>query len=200
MKINRINFNQGISISDIKINDKPQNRFAGLDEQPVQLTNISKTDVLNTPSQKPVENSAVSNFPNWIMPAHGRLSSAYGWRIHPIQKTRKWHNGIDIANNTGTEIKAPAAGHVYYVGYENNYNGNTIRIDHGIVNGVKVESVYIHLQGFNVSRGHDVKQGQVIGFMGSTGNSTGPHLHVSIYEGKRGNDVNPFKYIDKSKY
>ena len=136
----------------------------------------------------------------WIMPCRGRISSEYGWRIHPIYKTKKWHNGIDIANNQGTIIKAPADGKVYYAGYESQWNGNTIRINHGFINGIKVESVYIHLQGFNIKSGDTVKQGQIIGFMGSTGNSTGPHLHFSIYENKRGNDVNPFKYIDKSKY
>ena len=156
------------------------------------------------PTPKPEPNpQSKPKFPqnqNWIMPCRGRISSEYGWRIHPIYKTKKWHNGIDIANNQGTIIKAPADGKAYYVGYENQLNGNTIRIDHGLINGIKVESVYIHLQCFNIKSGDTVKQGQVIGFMGSTGNSTGPHLHFSIYENKRGNDVNPFKYIDKSKY
>lgn len=142
----------------------------------------------------------ISPTTKWIMPTKGRLSSPYGWRIHPISKTKSWHKGIDIANNAGTQIKAIADGTAYYVGYENKWNGNTIRINHGLVNGVNVESVYIHLQGFNIRQGAKVTQGQVIGFMGSTGSSTGPHLHLSIYEGKRGNDVNPFKYVDRSKY
>ena len=91
-------------------------------------------------------------------------------------------------------------GRAYYVGYENNLNGNTIRIDHGVINDAAVESVYIHLKGFNIRQGEFVKKGQIIGFMGSTGHSTGPHLHMSIYEVKKGNDVNPFNYIDKTKY
>ena len=136
----------------------------------------------------------------WIMPCKGRISSEYGWRIHPISKLRKWHNGIDIANTQGTIIKAIADGKAYFAGYENKLNGNTVRIDHGLVNGIKVESVYIHLKSVNIKSGEFIKQGQVIGFMGSTGNSTGSHLHFSIYENKRGNDVNPFKYIDRTKY
>lgn len=136
----------------------------------------------------------------WIMPAHGRISSPYGWRTDPFNGTRTFHKGLDIANNLGTQIKAPASGTAYYVGYENNLNGNTIRINHGNINGIHVESVYIHLQGFNIKSGQNVTQGQVIGFMGSTGHSTGSHLHMSVYEGKRGNHVNPFKYIDKTKY
>lgn len=141
-----------------------------------------------------------NNTQKWIMPCKGRITSYYGWRTDPFNGERTFHKGIDIANNNGTPIKAPADGLAYYVGWENNLNGNTIRINHGIINGQKVESVYIHLKGFNIWQGQKVTQGQVIGFMGSTGHSTGPHLHMSIYEGARGNHVNPLKYIDKSKY
>ena len=79
-------------------------------------------------------------------------------------------------------------------------NGNTVRIDHGIINGVRVFSTLIHLNSINVISGQNVYQRQLIGTVGSTGNSTGPHLHISIYEAKRGNDVNPFKYILKNRY
>lgn len=138
--------------------------------------------------------------PKWIMPCKGRISSPYGWRVHPIENKRKWHNGVDIAAPSGAVIKAPADGTVYYSGFENKWNGNTVRINHGIINGVKVESVFIHLKGINVTKNQIVKQGQQIGTVGSTGNSTGPHLHFSIYENVRGNDVDPFKYIDKTKF
>ena len=63
----------------------------------------------------------------WIMPCKGRISSPYGWRVHPIYKTKKWHNGIDIAVSMGTPVVAPADGVVTQSGYENNLNENTCR-------------------------------------------------------------------------
>ena len=130
------------------------------------------------------------------MPCKGRISSPYGWRVHPIYKTKKWHNGLDIAAPTGTVVVAPADGVVTLSGYENNLNGNTVRLDHGDIAGIRVLSVYIHLQVCTVKKGQSVKMGEVIGRVGSTGSSTGPHLHFSVYEDVRGNDVDPFKYID----
>ncbi|MBR1775723.1 M23 family metallopeptidase [bacterium] len=194
MKINRTNFNQGISISDIKINDKPQNLFAGLDGQPVQHTNISKTDVLNTPSQKPVENSAVSNFPNWIMPCKGPISSEYN-----EQRSGYKHNGIDIVVPVGTPIKAIADGTVVVVGPAEGY-GRWVGIDHGTVNGIRVSSEYGHLSRECVTKGSKVKQGDIIAFSGNTGHSSNPHLHLTIRHGSPGREggkaVSPWLYIN----
>ena len=131
----------------------------------------------------------------WIMPCEGRISSDYGWRIHPISKPKKWHNGIDVAAPFGTAVVAPAEGVVSYSGYENDLNGNTVRLNHGVVAGIRVLSVYIHLQVCIAKIGQSVRKGEIIGRVGSSGSSTGPHLHFSIYENVRGNDANPFKYI-----
>lgn len=125
----------------------------------------------------------------YIRPVSGRITSGYGYRIHPIWGDRRFHTGVDFAGPTGDPIKAVRDGVVilrqYYYGY-----GNTVIIDHG--NGVS--SLYAHMHNFNVSLGTRVSQGQVIGTVGSTGDSTGPHLHFEIRI--NGNHVNPMNYLN----
>ena len=141
---------------------------------------------------------------NWIMPVNARVSSPYGWRIHPITKEKTFHNGVDFAANTGDITKTPMSGTVTFAAYQGP-NGNCVRINHGIINGKKVTSTYIHLNTINVKVGQQIKQGHIVGTVGSTGkypngqpSSNGPHLHLSVYE--NGQHVNPFKYINKSRF
>lgn len=110
-------------------------------------------------------------------PVNGRISSNFGWRIHPITGRRTHHDGIDIAAPSGTPILAAADGKVIRATYMNGY-GNTIILDHG--NGVT--TLYAHQLngGFRVGVGAQVKKGQRIGTVGSTGASTGPHLHYEV--------------------
>ena len=124
----------------------------------------------------------------YIRPVSGRISSPYGWRIHPILGYSKFHTGIDFAAASGTSVKAVKGGVVILAKYNSSY-GNYIIIDHG--NGIS--SLYAHLKGFNTSLGSRVSQGQTIGFVGSTGMSTGPHLHFEIRV--NGEHVNPENYI-----
>lgn len=148
-----------------------------------------------------ISSVAPINTQKWIKPCSGPITSPFGMRIHP--KTGEWkqHNGVDIGGSLGSPIKAPAFGHITFAGWDGP-NGNCVRIDHGIINGVKVTSTLIHMQKIVVSKGVAVQQGQIIGTVGSTGryangkpSSTGPHLHISVYE--NGKPVNPFKYIKK---
>ena len=110
-----------------------------------------------------------------LVPVQGRVSSDFGPRVHPVTGARKQHNGLDIAAPTGTPIQAPAAGTVTFAGMRGGYGYLTI-IDHG--DGT--ETRYAHQDRLSVSTGDRVDQGQIIGTVGSTGMSTGPHLHFEV--------------------
>ena len=118
------------------------------------------------------------------LPVAGRITSGYGYRIHPILKTRRLHTGVDIAAPTGTPIYAAGGGEVIGASWRGGY-GNTVIIDHG---GGKA-TLYAHLSRYNASVGTRVSKGDVIGYVGSTGLSTGPHLHYEVRI--NGTPVNP---------
>ena len=117
-----------------------------------------------------------------------RTASGWGYRIHPIYKIRKFHEGMDFTASTGTEIYATGDGVVELV--ETSYRGYGKRI---IINhGYGYRTLYAHLSGFNVRQGQKVKRGEVIGFVGSTGMSTAPHLHYEVHKDDK--KVNPIHY------
>ena len=120
---------------------------------------------------------------SWI-----KLTSPYGYRTHPTTGQWKFHNGVDLANNQGTPIYAARSGKVTVATYGGTY-GYYVTINHG--DGYS--SLYAHMTHYTVSKGQTVKKGQIIGYMGSTGRSTGPHLHFSIFY--NGSSVNPMNYI-----
>ncbi len=111
----------------------------------------------------------------WPVPGYYNVTSNFGWRTHPIFKIQRLHNGIDIGAPTGTPIIAAYAGEVVVATYQA-AAGNYIMINHGS----NLYTVYMHMSKFNVKVGQSVKQGDTIGLVGSTGNSTGPHLHFSV--------------------
>ena len=111
----------------------------------------------------------------WPLPGY-RPGSAYGWRIHPIWGDRRFHAGEDIGAPSGTSILAADSGIATVIPDNGNGSGNYIMINHG---GGRV-TLYAHMSGFAVSNGATVTQGQTIGYVGSTGNSTGPHLHFEV--------------------
>lgn len=119
------------------------------------------------------------------------VTCAYGWRIHPIWGDRRFHSGVDLAASQGTPIYAIAAGTVTTATY-GDANGYYVALSHG--NGYG--SVYCHMTNYTVSVGDYVSQGEIIGYVGSTGWSTGPHLHFEIHV--NGNTVNPMDYISVS--
>jgi len=133
-------------------------------------------------------NAQGSNSRKFLMrePVKGaRFTSGYGYRRHPILGTRRMHTGVDWAAPRGTPILAPGDGTVIFVGRKGGY-GNHIRINHG--NGYK--TTFSHLQKFaeNIRKGVKVQQGQIIGYIGSTGRSTGPHLHYEVLVDSRFTD------------
>jgi murein DD-endopeptidase MepM/ murein hydrolase activator NlpD len=124
----------------------------------------------------------------WPLPVTGTITSAFGYRTAPTAGASTYHKGVDIAVDSGTKVLATKEGKVVTATYSSSA-GNYVAIYHG--NGLY--SYYMHCSLLNVSVGDKVKQGQVIARSGSTGISTGPHLHFAIY--KNGNYVNPMYYV-----
>lgn len=117
-----------------------------------------------------------------------RLTSGYGSRNHPILRRRAQHNGVDLAAPRGTPVYATADGIVEMAQWYSSY-GNYVQIGHG----GEMETRYAHLSSYTVQSGEQVRVGDLIGYVGSTGRSTGPHLHYEIRVG--GQAVNPIPYM-----
>lgn len=124
----------------------------------------------------------------WPSPGYYKITSPYGYRNHPILKKKKLHTGIDIAVPSGTSVVAANSGKVIYAGYNGGY-GNTVIIDHG----GKISTLYAHNSKLLVKVGDQVEKGKAISKSGSTGLSTGPHLHFEVRE--NGQHVDPMKYL-----
>ena len=126
----------------------------------------------------------------WIRPVSNyRLTSAFGMRKHPVLKVTRMHNGVDMACAAGTPIYATRAGTVTTASYQASGAGNYVSINH--LDGFA--SIYMHMTHYVVSKGQNVAQGQLIGYVGNTGISTGDHLHFGI--SYAGTYVNPLAYI-----
>lgn len=116
------------------------------------------------------------------------VTSPYGYRVHPITKTRRLHAGTDFGIGCGTPIYASQSGTVTFAGWEGT-GGKSTYINHGTINGSKWQTTYRHQSQFKVSVGASVQKGQVIGLVGSTGGSTGCHLHFEVWQ--NGKTINP---------
>lgn len=121
-------------------------------------------------------------------PVRGFITSGFGPRINPITGGKEFHEGIDLATRLGTPVVAPSNGIVSRAGHESGY-GSTVIIDHGY----GISTLYAHLSRIDVKTGEIVKRGQIIGRVGDTGFSTGPHLHYEVRVS--GIPVNPMRYI-----
>ena len=124
----------------------------------------------------------------WPCPSYTYISSEYGYRVHPIYGTTTFHSGIDMAANSGAAILAAADGTVVAASYESSM-GNYVMIDHG----GELYTIYMHCSALYVSSGQTVSAGETIAAVGSTGNSTGPHLHFSVR--LSGSYVDPWTYL-----
>jgi murein DD-endopeptidase MepM/ murein hydrolase activator NlpD len=131
-----------------------------------------------TPAIQPVSNKNLS-----------RLASGYGYRIDPVYKTGKFHAGLDFAAPQGSPVYATADGVVERAGNTGNGFGNHVVINHGF----SYETLYGHLVRIKARPGQKVRRGEVIGWVGSTGKSTGPHLHYEVH--KNGKELNPIYFF-----
>ena len=139
------------------------------------------------------------SFTGFICPlkSYSRISSEYGWRKNPVTGVNKLHAGTDFAAPGGTPIYAAASGYVQVAGWSSGGYGNYVIIYHGkMSDGVAYSTLYGHMRSVATSAGKYVKQGEIIGYVGSTGNSTGNHLHLEVWRGgSKANAVNPRGYI-----
>ncbi len=123
-----------------------------------------------------------------LWPVHGMVTSGFGHRLSPFTGNVSMHNGVDIAAPTHTVVRAPADGIVTFAGFDSGL-GRTVRIFHGF----GLETLYGHLSSIAVRTGQRLRKGARIGAVGSTGMSTGPHLHYQV--AKHGVPVNPLRYL-----
>ena len=135
----------------------------------------------STPAIQPISNRDLN-----------RLSSGFGYRIDPVYKTVKFHPGLDFSAPQGTPIYATAEGTVQTAGNLGNGYGNHIVIQHGY----SYSTLYGHMSRIKAKRGQRVKRGEVIGYVGSTGKSTGSHLHYEVFKGRKRLDPIYFFYND----
>ena len=187
--VNRYQYLQGYSNSELIINtsekiDKISKQLYIQSKSYDEIIELAKnkTDMLAAlPAIQPVSNKNLS-----------RIASGYGYRIHPIYKTRKLHAGMDFSAKSGTPIYATGDGKISKLRKSRRGYGNHVIIDHGY--GYK--TLYAHMTKYIVRKGQKVKRGEVIGYVGSTGMSVAPHLHYEVI--KDGRKINPvdFYYND----
>lgn len=152
-----------------------------------------EAEVLEAKREILLENGIVISYTGgkltWPCPSYTRISSPFGWRIHPTLGVNKFHNGVDMAAPTGSDILAAYSGEVVAATY-NSSMGNYVMMNHG--NGFY--TIYMHASKLCVSPGDIIVEGEKIAEVGSTGRSTGPHLHFGIR--KDGEYVNPMDYLN----
>lgn len=144
----------------------------------VELAKDKSQMLASIPAIQPVSNKDLT-----------RMASGFGYRIHPIYKTTKMHEGIDFSAPVGTDIYATGNGVVKLIEYNSRGYGNHIIISHGF----GYETLYGHLSKINVRPGQKLNRGDIIGVVGSTGSSTAPHLHYEVI--KQGNKINPISFF-----
>jgi murein DD-endopeptidase MepM/ murein hydrolase activator NlpD len=168
-------------------------RVNALEQQIRQIavnTNLTDYSAVVAGSSEAADLLPTDNGPS-IFPTFGRWSDGWGTRLHPFSHCLAFHYGIDISNKMGTPIYATADGEVSFIGYDPEY-GKLIKISHKH----DFETRYGHLYSFRVAQGDVVRKGQIIALMGSSGISTGPHLHYEVLIA--GSKVNPSRYLNRS--
>lgn len=151
----------------------------------------------DTAAEIAAEAERLRNLGVFFWPTAGGVSSGFGYRIHPILRIKRLHNGADIGGTCGQPIWAAQSGTVTKTapaGY-NGGSGHNVRIEHGDINGVRIQTAYLHMDKIEVKPGQRVAKGERIGTVGSTGLSTACHLHLTLYKNGRASD--PLEYIRK---
>jgi murein DD-endopeptidase MepM/ murein hydrolase activator NlpD len=173
---------QGDDLSSQEFNDELQQLSLGFKEQHQQL--LSLQDFLIT------NDNIESAIPQGRPIKGGWISSYYGNRIDPFTGKKAFHRGMDLAGKAGSEVNSVADGIVTWIGERSGYGG-LVEVDHG--NGYVTR--YAHNKTINVNVGDKVNKGQVLALMGSTGRSTGPHVHFEVL--RDGKNINPYSFVKR---
>ena len=160
---------------------------AQIDQQIEELRRQEEQQQQQNPGYDPGAANGATGSMMWPCPSCHSITSYFGWRFHPVYQEDRYHSGVDIGASYGATVVAADGGTVITAGYVSGY-GNCIVINHG--NGLT--TLYGHMSSLAVSAGQRVSRGQTIGYVGSTGVSTGPHLHWEVT--LNGQRVNPLNY------
>ena len=160
--------------------------------QSLAMARRKRTHVKKPGGHEIVVSEVAGSTGSFAAPMSAHITSGFGYRFHPILHRLIMHTGVDFAGPYGGGVHAADGGQIIFAGWRGGY-GKVIIIDHGDHHGQSITSLYGHLSGIAVGVGQTVRKGQVIGFEGSTGLSTGPHLHFEIRED--GRPTNPLRYL-----
>ena len=184
----------GPEFRDVKLMEKLSSRTMALTKKTViDIDQLLREARLQEASFQEIgkklraEKDKISRIPT-IQPTYGYITAGYGYRRHPFTGRREFHRGIDIANRVGTPVYSSADGVVKHIGYQRAY-GKIIIVDHGY----GYQTRYAHLHQILIRKGQKVKRHDMIAKMGSSGRSTGPHLHYEVLKG--GKWVNPYLHF-----
>jgi len=195
--IDDINSQQVSIQSDIQENQGMINKLktnrAYYERSEMELARQSASIQSMLANLRPVKGAhAIRVTAGFARPIGGPITSPFGYRTHPIFKTRIFHSGIDIGGPSGGSIRAANNGRVIFAGWYGGY-GQVVILDHGIVRGQPITTLYAHMSSISVSRGQSISKGETVGHEGSTGYSTGPHCHFEVRV--NGQPRNPLNYI-----
>lgn len=190
MNVKKQQLNSSIKTSQDLINKLRTDRatYEKAQQELEYLSNKLENQIRHSETTKMLANS------KFIKPITGIITSPFGWRIHPIFRSRRFHTGVDISGPYGRSIKASNDGKVIYSGWYGGY-GKVVIIDHGNMDcgshkGQRFSTLYAHMSSTSVGVGSFIKKGDVIGREGTTGYSTGPHVHFEVrIEGKPNNPL-----------
>lgn len=195
IRVKNIEIQRSIEL-DKTLRDKYRNDAAFYDRAESELVAESSSitsQIRALMSQRKTSFQVVRNSTGSFMwPITGRINSPFGYRYHPIHHRTIMHTGLDIGGPNRGAIHAADGGQIIFAGWKGGY-GKAIMVNHGNRNGRNLVTLYGHLSGIAVSSGQSVGKGQVIGYEGSTGYSTGPHLHFEVRVD--GVPVNPMGYL-----
>jgi murein DD-endopeptidase MepM/ murein hydrolase activator NlpD len=188
MNQKKAQLNSSIKTSQFMINKLRTDRatYEKAQQELEYLSNRLANQIRHSKATKMVSNN------KFMRPLAGAITSPFGWRRHPIFGSRRFHTGVDISSSYGSPIKASNDGKVIYSGWYGGY-GKVIIVDHGNYKGRRFSTLYAHLSSTAVGTGSIVKKGQVVGYEGTTGYSTGPHLHFEVRI--EGTPNNPLSFV-----